>query len=259
MENRIEIGFNSEKLPKTFKNPVVVVKEIIRDIKFHLKTLGIENSLESAEEIAPKREYSAYSDAGSVKNLDKRTTFNLQGYYKEGKLVNLNDAESSLLLKKFEEEASLLPEKLREARIKNIKSYLKLRDLRKENLTDEQKRELDQILKRQVDVANLLKEPNLENHFDRLVNYINDLIASLKQEIGSLNEVKKEEIEEALALFKGLPSENIFTTSVIKKIKTNEHQIRIEESNKEISELENVLAAISRYKNNKNEKNRAAA
>jgi hypothetical protein len=243
MKNRIETGFGSEESPKMIKNLGVVVKEIIRDIKFYLKTSGIKTSLDLVEGIVPTGE-----------DLDKRIISNLKGNYVEGKLVKLDDVESDLLLKKFEQKNNPLPEALREARIKNIEAYLKLRDLRKKELTDVQKNELDQILKRQVDVASLLKEPNLENHFDRLINYINSLIVSLKKEIDTLSEVKEEEIKEELALLNGLSGKHAFSDSDVREIKTTEHKNRIKEFNEQIFELENVLVVISKYINNKDKK-----
>ena len=159
-------------------------------------------------------------------------------------------------MQRFEKESGKLSEEFKKARIKNVESYLKLRKMREGNLNDSQKKELKQLLGKQVEIAKLLKQPDLEDHLDRLVNYLRDIIHKEDEIkiITSQESISEEEIEEGLKELNGYGNPGMFKREDVIEMHRRGNEIKIEQYNGSIARLQTAIAEINEYKVNKEKK-----
>ena len=232
-----------------------VVETTLKDLKFRLKSLGIKFPLESAEEVAGRPiEILNSRVAGLVDELDRETVEGLKrGLMGVGTLAKEAQTPNDVL-KGFEKQSDKLVDKVANAREQNVRSYLRLRELRQnKDLTDLQRAELKKLFNRQIEVSRLLKQPDLENHLGRLLDNIKDLIAGLEREMNTpLKPLSDDEVKQIMSDINNGSGTYIFTPDDVRRVHISRHQRRLELMDFQITELKKAKDEVVKYSDSKN-------
>lgn len=257
MTNPLEMPIHTENKPADLSLEGLgnAVGTTIRDLKFRLQSLGIKLPLDSAEEVAGRPIEVINARAGGlVDELDRDTVEGLKRGL-TGVSTLLHEAKApDDVLKGFEKQSDKLVDKVADAREKNIKSYLKLRELRQnEDLTDSQKTELRKFFDRQVEVSRLLKQPNLENHLERLLSHVEGITADLEKERNTpLKSLSDEEVGQIMRSLNNNASGYVFTAEYVRSSHVSRHERRLELIEFQLAELKNIKNEVEKYKISKN-------
>ena len=235
----------AEKEPKHSSGPRELVAEITKNIKFRLKTAGIEFKLDRAENVAgnPIRSLD-YKVRGpsAVSDLDRGTVRTLQG-----SINRTNSGKPKDILNEFVARSKKLPAKIAAARKQNVESYNALKKARQDNPTAAQATELKKLFERQVEVSSILKEPDLVNHLDRLSDKVRQIIANLENEKANPLQDTEAEKQQRLNFVNSGGGHYRFTMKDIEQLIAMEQRDRAAEIDNEVTELGKVLDLVKNY------------